>query len=84
MNAVVRNYLQDGMIWSDKKSEPQVVIKSVYKFGDQYKVEYSVFVKDKRGVTPHMENITCTIHLENLLPYIRDNKLNELKYGKKS
>ena len=78
MNAVVRNYLQDGMIWSDKKSEPQVVIKSVYKFGDQYKVEYSVFVKDKRGITPHMENITCTIHLENLLPYIRDNKLNEL------
>ena len=78
MNSVVRDYLQDGMIWSDKKSEPQVVIKSVYKFSDQYKVEYSVFVKDKRGVTPHMENITCTIHLENLLPYMRDNKLNEL------
>ena len=78
MNSAVRNYLQDGMIWSDKKSEPQVVIKSVYKFGDQYKVEYSVFVEDKRGITPHMENITCTIHLENLLPYIRDNKLNEL------
>jgi hypothetical protein len=78
MNVVVRNYLQDGMIWSDKKSEPLVVIKSVYKFGDQYKVEYSVFVKDKRGVTPHMGNITCTIHLENLMPYIRDNKLNEL------
>ena len=78
MNSVVRDYLQDGMIWSDKKSEPQVVIKSVYKFSDQYKVEYSVFVKDKRGITPHMENITCTIHVENLLPYMRDNKLNEL------
>ena len=78
MNKVVRDYLKAGMIWSDKKSEPQVVIKSVYKFGDQYKVEYSVFVKDKRGITPHMENITCTIHLENLLPYMRDNKLNQL------
>ena len=78
MNSVVRDYLKDGIIWSDKKSEPQVVIKSVYKFGDQYKVEYSVFIKDKRGVTPHMENITCTIHVENLLPYMRDNKLNEL------
>ena len=78
MNKVVRDYLKAGMIWSDKKTEPHVVIKSVNKFDDYVKVEYSVFVEDKRGVTPHMENITCTIHMENLLPYMRDSKLNEL------
>ena len=60
------------------QNKPHVVIKSVNKFDDYVKVEYSVFVEDKRGVTPHMENITCTIHMENLLPYMRDNKLNEL------
>jgi hypothetical protein len=78
MDKVVRDYLKDGMCWSDKKTEPIVIIKSVNKFDDHYKVEYSVFIRDKRGVTPHMENITCTIHLENLLPYMRDNKLKEL------
>ena len=78
MDKVVRDYLRDGMCWSDKKTKPHVIIKSVNKFDDHYKVEYSVFIEDKRGVTPHMENITCTIHNENLIPYMRDNKLKEL------
>jgi hypothetical protein len=80
MNKVVRDYLKAGMIWSDKAMSISsvVVIKSVNKFDNYVKVEYSVFIKDKRGVTPHMENITCTIHSENLMPYIRDNKLNQL------
>ena len=78
MYKVVRDYLRDGMCWSDKKTKPHVIIKSVNKFDDHYKVEYSVFIEDKGGVTPHMENITCTIHNENLIPYMRDNKLKEL------
>lgn len=83
MNKAVRDYLKAGMIWSDKKTEPHVVIKSVNKFDDYVKVEYSVFVEDKRllgvlRVTPHMKNITCAIHMENLLPYMRHSKLNEL------
>ena len=43
------------------------------------KVEYSVFMSDKKSVSCYMENISCHIDSDNLVTYIRDYKLNSLE-----
>jgi|APGre2960657423_1045063.scaffolds.fasta_scaffold03660_4 hypothetical protein len=95
IHKILRDYLQDGMCWSDKKTKPIVVIHNVNNFplgmgifndSDKFvndsnyiKVEYSVFISDKKSVSSHMENISCHIDSDNLVTYIRDYKLNSLE-----
>lgn len=80
MDKIVRSYLEDGMTWSDKKTTPFVVIESIGSNEiDFVKVTYSVFSKDKSGnVSQILKNITTTILHCNLLPYMRDSKLEQL------
>lgn len=80
MDKIVRSYLEDGMTWSDKKTTPFVVIEGISSNEiDFVKVTYSVFSKDKSGnVSQIMKNITATILHCNLLPCMRDSKLEQL------
>lgn len=95
IHKILRDYLQNGMCWSDKKTEPIVVIHDVDNFplgmgifndSDKFvndskyiKVEYSVFMSDKKSVSTYMKNISCHIDSDNLVTYIRDYKLNSLE-----
>ena len=95
IHKILRDYLQDGMCWSDKKTTPSVVIHNVNNFplgmgifndsnkfvndSNYIKVEYSVFMNDKKNVRSHIENISCHIDSDNLVTYIRDYKLNSLE-----
>lgn len=92
MDKIIKGYLEDGMIWSNKETTPIVFIVDIHpgpvpkpldngKFSHLHhiKVTYSVFFKDKNGnVFPYMKNITATIYNESLIPYMRDNKLKEI------
>lgn len=79
IHKILRHYLKDGMCWPDKKTTPIVVIHNYFKSGWGYKVEYSVFMNDKKNVRSHIENISCHIDSDNLVTYIRDYKLNSLE-----
>jgi hypothetical protein len=79
IHKILRDYLKDGMCWPDKKTTPIVVIHNYCKSGWGHKVEYSVFMNDKKSVRPHIENISCHIDSDNLVTYIRDYKLNSLE-----
>jgi hypothetical protein len=83
---IIKDYLEDGMMWANKETTPFVVIDNIQSVLDctvnkldYINVRYSVFFKDKNGdVFPYMKNITATIFNQSLIPYMRDNKLKEI------
>jgi hypothetical protein len=83
---IIKGYLEDGMMWTNKETTPFVVIDNIHSVLDctvpkldYIKVNYSVFFKDKNGNTfSYMKNITATIFNESLIPYMRDKKLKEI------
>jgi hypothetical protein len=82
---IIKDYLEDGMCWSNKETTPFVIIEDAHKGSglmsnlDYVKVNYSVLFWDKNdNIFPYMKNITTTIYNEDLIPYMRDKKLKEL------
>jgi hypothetical protein len=83
---IIKDYLEDGMCWSNKETTPFVVIDNIQSVLDctvnkldYIKVNYSVLFWDKNdNIFPYMKNITATIFNESLIPYMRDKKLKEI------